>query len=131
MVYFDYGQNRYVCSTPTVIPDIRAHFANWQHFRWLTGTWPILSIFTFLMRFFLITGVATFCVWYGLARHGWTGNQYYLIAIGIGIPLMVLWFIAERWAWNHDLRSKGLTSNSDVWGIDQFPPKEKQHRRIR
>lgn len=129
MVYFDYSQNRYVSSAFTVIPDIRAHAANWQQFRRLTGTWPILSIFTFLIRFVLITAIATFCVWYGLARHGWTGNQYYLMAIGIGIPLTGLWFIAERCAWNHDLRRKGLTSNSDVWGVDQFPPKEKRHHR--
>jgi hypothetical protein len=123
MVYFDYSQNRYVCSTPTVIPDIRAHLANWRHFRRATRTWPVLSIVTFLMRFLILIAGLVAALWYGVARNGWTRDQYYLISGGVLIPILFFWFILERMAWNHDLRRKGIASDSDVWGVDQFPRK--------
>jgi hypothetical protein len=123
MVYFDYGQNRYVCSAPSVIPDIRAHVANWRQFRRATSTWPILSIGTFHMRFFLMIASVVGALWYGVARHGWTKNQYFLTSFAVLIPILFLWFIVERVAWNHELRRKGIASDSDVWGVDQFPQK--------
>ena len=127
MVYFDYGQNRYVCSTPTVIPDIRAHIANWKHYHRATRVWPVLSIVTFLMRLVLLLAGVAFCLWYGVARHGWTGNEYYLISLGTGLPILLLWYLLERAAWNHDLRNARLASNSDVWGVTQFPQQKHHH----
>jgi hypothetical protein len=123
MVYFNYSQNRYVCSTPTVIPDIRAHVANWRQFRRATRSWPVVSTSTFLMRFVIIIGGVVGALWYGVARHGWTGTNYYLTSFAVLIPILFLWFILERIAWNHDLRRKGIASDSDVWGVDQFPRK--------
>lgn len=124
MVYFDYGQNRYVCSRPTLIPDIRAHVANWNHYRRATGVWPVLSILTFLTRFaLLIVGVAV-AIFCGVMRRGWTSNEYYLISIGATLPIILLWYLVERAAWNHDLRTRGLASNGDIWGLNQFPPDE-------
>ena len=62
-------------------------------------------------------------LWYGVALHGWSKDQYFLIGLGAVIPIMFLWYLVERAAWNHDLRRKGIASSSDVWGVDQFPPK--------
>ena len=121
MVYFDYGQNRYVCSTPTVIPDIRAHIANWDRYHRATGIWPALSIITFLMRFILLIGTIIFAIWYGVAGHSWTKDDYWLFALGVALPLIFLWYLVERTAWNYDLRKRQLASNSDIWGLDQFP----------
>jgi hypothetical protein len=123
MVYFDYGQNRYVCSTPTVVPDIRAHVANWKRYHRAMGKWPKLSILTFAMRFLLVFAGVALAVWYGLVRSGWNSNKYYLVSLAALLPILFLWYLAERAAWNHDLRTAGLTSSSDVWGVTQFPLK--------
>jgi hypothetical protein len=123
MVYFDYGQNRYVCSKPTLVPDIRGHLANWRQFRKATSTWPVLSILIFLMRFVIMIAGVIISLWYGVARHGWTKDQYFLISFAVLIPILFLWFLLERVAWNHELRNKGIASNSEVWGVDQFPEK--------
>ena len=121
MVYFDYGQNRYVCSTPTVIPDIRAHLANWRQFRKATGSWPLLSITTFLARFLIMIVGITAVLWCGAARHDWTKGQFFLVTFVVLVPVLIVWFLIERTAWNRDLRRKGIARDSDVWGIEQFP----------
>jgi len=109
-----------VCSTPTLIPDIRAHLANWRRFQRATKPLPVLSILTFLTRFLImIAGVVT-ALWYGVARHGWTEGHYYLISLAVMLPIVFLWFLVERIAWNHDLRRKGIASNSDIWGLISF-----------
>jgi hypothetical protein len=122
MIYWSYSQNRYVCSTPTIIPDIRAHVANWRQFRRATSTWPFLSIATFLMRFLIIISGTIAALWYA-DHHDWTKNGTFLALFAVVLPVAFLWFILERAAWNHDLRQKGIASNSDVWGVDQFPQK--------
>jgi hypothetical protein len=121
MVHFDYSQNRYVASNPTLIPDVRAHLANWRRFQKATKTWPVLSIATFLLRFVIIVAAVIALLWYG-DRQAWTKNEYLLTSFGL-LPIALLWFLLERVAWNHDLRRKGIASNSEVWGIDQFPRK--------
>jgi hypothetical protein len=107
MVYYDYGQGRHVSSTPTIISDIRAHVANWRQFKKATTEWTILSISTFLMRFVIVVAGIVTALWYGVARHGWGRDQYFLISLGALIPIMFLWFLVERAAWNHDLRTGG------------------------
>ena len=129
MVYFDYSQGRFVPSTPSVIPDIRAHVANWNHFRRATQRWPTLSIVTFLLRFVLAVAGAGFAVWYGLVLHDWSRDQYYLYSLGALIPVLFCWYLIERAAWNRDLRVAGLSSASDVWGLQQFPSKDEHHPR--
>jgi len=59
-----------------------------------------------------------------MALHGmgWTEGHHYLISLAVMLPIVFLWFLVERIAWNHDLRRKGIASNSEIWGIDQFPP---------
>jgi uncharacterized membrane protein len=123
MVYFDRAQNRYVCSNPTLIPDVRAHLANWRQFHKATKTWPILSIATFLLRFVIMVSGIIASLWYGVARENWTKDEYLLISLAVIIPVLFTWFLLERLAWNYDLHRKGISSNSDVWSINQFPRK--------
>jgi len=120
MVYYDYSQNRYVCSTPTLIPDIRAHLANWRQFRKVTSVWPFLAMSTFFMRFVIMIAAMAATLWYGVVHRDWTKGEY-LASFALLIPILILWFLIERLAWNHDLRRMGIASNSDVWGVDQFP----------
>jgi hypothetical protein len=118
MVYWD-GQ-RYVSSKPVVIPDIREHVTNWRRFRRLTGAWPILSIATYLLRFVIIVATVIAALWYGVARHAWTRDQYFLSCLVL-IPILFCWFRVERMAWNRELRERGIASPTDVWGVTQFP----------
>ena len=130
MVFWD-GQ-RYVAAKPTLIPDIPVHLANWRRFRKLTGEWPILSILMYVLRFaekskypkhgaiIMIAGVVI-ALWHGVAGHGWSKGQYYLSAFAVVMPLLIVWFILERRAWNRDLQQYGLASSNDVWGVTQFP----------
>ena len=121
MVYWN-GQ-RYVPSAPTFIPDVRAHLANWQRFRTLTSTWPLLSIVAYLLRFIIMIAGVVVALWYGVRGHGWGKGQYYLTSLAVVIPVLFLWFILERKAWNRDLQRGGLASANDVWSVTQFPEK--------
>jgi uncharacterized membrane protein len=62
-------------------------------------------------------------LWYGVARENWTKDEYLLISLAVIIPVLFTWFLLERLAWNYDLHRKGISSNSDVWSINQFPRK--------
>jgi hypothetical protein len=119
MGYWD-GQ-RYVSPKPVLIPDIRAHVTNWRRFRKLTGAWPVLSVGTYLLRFVIIVAGVVAALWYGVARHGWTNDQYVLLSFLVLIPILFCWFRVERMAWNRELREKGIASPRDVWGVTQFP----------
>ena len=76
------------------------------------------------MRFVLVIAGVAAAIFYGVMRRGWTSNEYYLISIGVMLPILLLWYLVERAAWNRDLRTRGLASNSDIWGLNQFPPDE-------
>lgn len=105
------------------ISDVRSHAALWRRFNDKTGTWPILSITTYAVRFILlITGMVAI-VWYGNVMHGWTRHQGGLALVLIVAPVLFAWFIIERMAWNHDLHKAGVSSEKDVWSTDQFPEK--------
>jgi membrane protein YdbS with pleckstrin-like domain len=123
MVYFDYSQNRYVASAPALVPDVRAHLANWRQFYKATKTWPVLSIIAFLLRFVILIAAVIASLFYGFVREDWSRDKTFLIFLGILIPALILWYLVERAAWNHDLRRKAIASNSDVWGVNQFPPR--------
>jgi hypothetical protein len=101
MVYWD--GKRYVSSKPVLIPDIRNHVTNWPRFRRLTGAWPILSIATYLLRFVIIMAGMFAALWYGVARHGWTKEQYFLLSFLALIPILFCWFLVERMAWDVSL----------------------------
>jgi hypothetical protein len=119
MTYWD-GQRR----ARTFVPDVRSHLAMWRRFREKTGVWPLLSITTYLLRFILMGAGVVAIVWYGNANHGWTRGQGALAALLLMVPILFLWFIVERVAWNHDLCETGVSSEKDVWGTDQFPEME-------
>lgn len=121
MVYWD-GQ-RYVTRSPTIIPDIRTHVANWQRFKKETGRWPLLSIAMYVLRFVLIMAAVVVALSYGVVGHNWTRDRYYLTLFTFGMPLLFVWFILERKAWNRDLRREGLASENEVWSVTQFPEK--------
>jgi membrane protein YdbS with pleckstrin-like domain len=115
-------KQKYVPSTPTLIPDVRAHVSNWRQFKKVTNTWPVLSIATFLIRFLIMIAGVIVALWYS-EHHDWSRDGTFLICLAVGIPVIFLWFLLERVAWNHDLRQKGIASESDVWGVTQFPSK--------
>lgn len=113
MVYFDYSQNRYVCSKPSLIPRLRAYRANWRLFHKATGTWPVLSIGVFTFRCgIVIIALITFLK-YATARHGL--KSLFFRRFVILILIASAWFLVERVAWNYDLRRKGIAPNSDIW----------------
>lgn len=113
MVYFDYSQNRHVCSKPRFIPRLRAYRANWRVFHKATGTWPLLSIAAFIYRYVIaIIALITFLK-YTTARHGLKGVFFHRFVVLILIAFA--WFLVERVAWSHDLRQKKIAPNSDIW----------------
>jgi len=118
MVNWD-GQ-RFVSRTPTLIPDIRVHVANWAQFKKAANTWPILSIVTYVTRFIIMVGGVIAGVVYSI-RHDLTKGQGFLVCLAGLLPVVFGWFILERIAWNHDLRQKGISSDREVWSVTQFP----------
>jgi hypothetical protein len=118
MVYWD-GQ-RYVSRAPTLIPDIRAHVANWSQFKKVAKSWPLLSIATFITRFIIMIGGVVAGLAYSV-RHDLTKGQGFLVCLAALLPVLFVWLVVERVAWNHDLRQKGISSERDVWSVTQFP----------
>ena len=119
MVYFDYSQNRHVCSTPSFIPRLQAYRANWLLFRKATGTWPLLSIVAFIYRYLItIIALITF-VKYTTARHGL--KSLFLHRFVVLIFIASVWFLVERLAWSHDLRTNKIAPNSDIWSDHPGP----------
>jgi hypothetical protein len=103
------------------IPGVRSHIEVWRRFKNATGTWPIISITTYALRFILLVAGMAVIIWYGDVIHGWTRHQVGLALAALLAPVIYVWFIVERTAWNHDLRKAGLSSEQNVWSTDQFP----------
>jgi hypothetical protein len=118
MVYWD-GQ-RYVSRTPTLVPDIRAHIRNWVQFKKTANAWPILSITTYVMRYTILVSGVIFVLWYTV-RRDLTKGQGFLILLAVVLPVLFMWFMVERAAWNRDLRRKGISRDPEIWGVTQFP----------
>jgi hypothetical protein len=71
-------------------------------------------------RFFLIVGGVVLGIWYQV-HHDLTKGQGLLLYLAVLLPVMFIWFVVERFAWNHELRQKGISSNRDTWKVSQFP----------
>jgi hypothetical protein len=119
MVYFDYRQNRYVCSRPSFVPNLRAYRANWRLFHKATGMWPELSIATFVFRYVIVFIALVTFLKCATARHGLKILFFYRFVVLILVASA--WFLVERVAWDYDLRSNNLAPNSDIWS-DELPP---------
>ena len=118
MVFWN-GQ-RFESGAPTLIPDIRIHVENWRQFRKVSGAWPALSIKGYATRFaIMIGGVITVLVYAG--RHDWTKGRGFMVCLAVLLPVLFGWFIVERAAWNRDLQRKGISSDTEVWSVTQFP----------
>jgi hypothetical protein len=104
----------------TLVADIRNHAANYRRFRRVTKAWPVISIATYIGRFFLIIGGIILGIGYEV-RHDFTKGQSSLFCLVVIVPAVLVWFIVETAAWNHDLRQKGIGSRSDIWKVSQFP----------
>lgn len=102
---------------------ISAHPTIWRRFKDQTGSWPVLSITTYALRFILLLAGMGAIIWYGDVIRGWTRHQVGLAFALILAPVLYVWFIIERIAWNHDLRKAGVSSERDVWETDKFPEK--------
>jgi len=74
------------------------------------------------MRFVIIVSCVIAVLWYGV-YHDWDKNHIFLVYFAIVIPVIFLWYLLERMAWNHDLRRKRISTDSEVWGLTQFPEK--------
>ena len=120
MVYFDYSQNRYVCSKPSFVPRLEAYRANWRLFHKATGMWPQLSIATFVFRYVIVIIALITFVKYATVRHGL--KSLFLDRFVVLILVASAWFLVERVAWSYDLRSKNIPRNSDIWS-DHLPSK--------
>ena len=119
MVYFDYSQNRYVCSNPSFIPRLRAYRANWLLFHKATGTWPLLSIAAFIYRYVIATIALITFLKYTTARHGLKSLFFHRFVVLIFVASA--WFLVERVAWSYDLRTKKIAPNSDIWSDHPGP----------
>jgi ABC-type uncharacterized transport system permease subunit len=87
-----------------------SHAAVWRRFKNQTGGWPVLSIATYALRFILLLAGMVTIVWYGDVIHGWTRQQVGLAFALVLAPVVFIWFIIERMAWNHDLRKAGVSA---------------------
>ena len=100
--------------------DVRSHFINWRRFKTATKCWPIISITTYLGRFFLIIGSVVVAIWYS-GTHDLTKGQDFLVFLFVLVPAVLAWFFVEHIAWNYDLRKTGISSSRDIWKVSQFP----------
>jgi hypothetical protein len=90
-------------------------------YRRRTGEWPALSIALYVGRLLLMLVGISFLFWYGRS-HGSTVTRTMLYFVLATLPVALLWSIAESFAWNHDLRRKGLLSGQMIMGVRQMPP---------
>jgi protein-S-isoprenylcysteine O-methyltransferase Ste14 len=103
-----------------VIADVRTHAANWREVERRTGSNPQASIALYLMRFVLILAGIASAAWYWL-KHDWTLVQGLLICVPGMLGFLVIWTTLERRTWNSELRSKGLSTEAEVWSVTEFP----------
>jgi hypothetical protein len=106
----------------TPIPDARSHVANWTLFRHRARVWPTLSIATYIIRFAILIGGVIYAVRYKM-QNGLAKNQGLFVFLVLLVPLVFIWLFVERAVWNHELRERGISSDGETWGTDQFPPK--------
>ena len=106
----------------TPIANAQSHIANWSRFKQQMKVWPWLSITTYITRFVLLIGGVIFAVRY-VGRHGMTKDQGIIYLLVVLVPFVFVWLFVERAVWNHELREQGISSDGEVWGTDQFPPK--------
>ena len=97
---------------------VRSHVALWRRYKDRTGSWPILSMATYALRFILLLVGMGAIIWYGDLIHGWGRHRVgFAIAVILG-PVLYVWFIIERMAWKQDLRKAGTLSEMDLWNPD-------------
>jgi hypothetical protein len=104
----------------TLFSDVRVHADNWRRFHKAARTWPIISITTYFARFFLMIGGIILSIWYEV-HHDLSKGQGFLILAAVLVPAIFIWFTVEQFAWNYDLRQKGISSSRDTWKVSQFP----------
>jgi hypothetical protein len=73
------------------------------------------------MRFVLILAGLASAAWYWL-KHDWTLGHGLLICVPAALLFLVIWTTLERLTWNSELRSKGLSTEAEVWSVTEFPP---------
>jgi len=114
----DYRDPSY--SVRTLTADVRTHLANWRLYKKAAKIWPIISITTYVARFFLIIFGILVVIWCEVHK-GLTKGEGFLALLVLVLPAIFAWMIVEQFAWNHDLRQKGISSDHDVWKVSQFP----------
>jgi hypothetical protein len=103
------------------IADIRTHIGNWRAFKRRTGAQPKASMALYVLRFVLILAGVAAVFWYAI-RDEWTWSRGLAICLPITLGFLIVWTTVERRVWNQDLRSRGLSSEQEVWRVTEFPP---------
>jgi hypothetical protein len=105
-------------SPRTLTAPFRSHVTLWRRYKNRIGSWPILSMATYALRYILLLLAVGAIILYGNLIHGWTRHQIgFAFAVILG-PVLYAWFIIERIAWNQDLRKAGILSEMDLWNPD-------------
>lgn len=81
--------------TRTLYSDVRAHTENWRRFKNATTKWPVISITTYVGRFFLILGGVVLGIWYEV-HHDLTKGQAFLVCLVVLLPAILIWFAVEH-----------------------------------
>lgn len=122
MPHYNFGTGRYESNPPVIRPSIRAHTATWRKYYRHTGTWPVLSVAIYALRFVLVLVGVGICVWYSETR-AWTKPRIVGAAL-VACVLIYLWLKFEVFIWNRELRTKNLSGATDMWDVTQFPPSQ-------
>jgi hypothetical protein len=74
----------------------------------------------YILRFVLILAGVAAVFWYAI-HDEWTWTRGLEICLPIALGFLIVWTTMERRVWNRDLRSKGLSSEQEVWRVTEFP----------
>ena len=92
-------------------------------YRRRTGSWPTLSLGLYIGRIVLMIAAIAIVVLYGQSHPDNLARTtiYFFLAT---LPLAFVSIVAETYAWNYDLRRKGLITKGAIFAVRQMPPEQ-------
>jgi hypothetical protein len=96
-------------------------FGVFSEYRRRTGSWPTLSLCLYIGRIALMIAAIAIVVLYGRNHPDNLSRTtiYFFLAT---LPLALASIVAETFAWNYDLRRKGLITKGAIFAVRQMPP---------